>query len=123
MQINRETGNQNAIQSYSDTSITINHESYTKSIIVSSDKIIPYWPVEDIEHLTNLLMQPILELEPEIILIGHEGRAGFLPIPLVQSLTKQRISIEAMSIGAACRTFNVLICESRAVVCGLMIKY
>ena len=37
-------------------------------------------------------------------------------------LSQQRIGIECMSIGAACRTYNILLSEHRAVVAGFIFK-
>ena len=44
-----------------------------------------------------------------------------LPMALIEYLANQRIGIEIMSIGAASRTFNVLLSEQRAVVLGIVL--
>ena len=41
-------------------------------------------------------------------------------MPVMHYLSKQRIGIECMSIGAASRTFNVLLGEGRRVVAGII---
>ena len=63
----------------------------------------------------------LLELQPEVVLIGTGQRQVF-PAPAfgVQFL-KVGIGFEAMDTGAACRTFNVLVSEQRLVVALLIV--
>ena len=74
------------------------------------------WPVCRIQELNESNLADILQFNPEIILLGH-GQPGVLaPMDVHQALSKSRIGMECMSIGAACRTFNVLLNEQRDVV-------
>ncbi|HAU0934786.1 TPA: hypothetical protein JBH70_12550, partial [Legionella pneumophila] len=54
------------------------------------------------------------------IIIGHLQTGKTLPVTLISQLSQKRIGIECMSIGAACRTYNVLLSEHRAVVAGFI---
>ena len=121
MQINQEAHDTHSIQSYSDTHITINKTDYNNSLIVSRQRIISPWLISSLTNLTEQLLEPILALEPEVILIGQAKMGVCIPVLLLQYLSKQRIGIECMSIGAACRTFNVLLSEQRAVVLGVIL--
>ena len=120
MQINKESPDQHTIQSYSDTQITINQTNYQNSLIISREAIILDWPIHSILTFNQAILMPILSLNPEIILIGHKQSGAFLPIAIMEYLSKQRIGVECMSIGAASRTFNVLLGEQRAVVVGFI---
>lgn len=120
MQINQEACDTYSIQSYSDTQITINHLDYKNSVIVSRNSIISPWPIDSITQLNETLLAPILLLEPEVILIGQHAIQSQIPALMLYYLAQKRIGIECMSIGAACRTFNVLLSEQRAVVLGVI---
>lgn len=120
MHIQLEAKDNNTIRSYSETAIMLGETIYESSVIISSDAIISPWAVLTVQELTNDSLMPIIKLEPEIIIIGHQQSLSTVPILIMQSLSKQRIGLECMSIGAACRTFNVLLSEKRKVVLGII---
>jgi len=122
MQINLESSDKYTIKSYDESHITVNNTVYDDSLIISRQAIISPWPVHSVQGLTEDLLQPILALQPEVIIIGHNKPSVQVPIMLVQYLASRRIGIECMSIGAASRTFNVLLGEQRAVVVGLILR-
>lgn len=116
MNLNREEVEPHAIEAYSDAKIQINSIVYESSLIVSKEEIISNLTIKSIQNLDEPLLQQLVHLQPELILIGHKEQGKFLPMPLMNQLTQQRIGIECMSVGAACRTYNVLLGEHRAVV-------
>lgn len=120
MQINQEACDTHTIQSYSDTQITINHIVYKNSFIVSRNAIISPWSIDSITQLNEALLEPIVSLEPEVILFGQQTTQNRIPAAMLFYLAQKRIGTECMSIGAACRTFNVLLSEQRAVVLGVI---
>jgi len=121
MQIHLEAPDKHTIKSYGDSQITVNNVTYNDSLIIGRQVIISPWPVHSLLELTEDLLKPILELQPEVIIIGHNQPNVQIPMMLVQFLAKQGVGIECMSIGAASRTFNVLLGEQRDVVAGMMI--
>lgn len=121
MDIQQEPAETNAIQSYSEKSITIQNIAYNTSTLITASRIIVNWSVHTVQDLSPEHFSEILELSPEIILIGH-NQLGKLPSPhFIQAMGVKRIGVECMSIGAACRTFNVLLSENRKVVLGFII--
>ena len=120
MQIHLEKPNQNAIQSYSETGVVVDNIHYEKSVILSPDTIITTWPIQNLMDLNETLIQPLLELKPDLILIGHKNTQYQLDPALMLNIINQQIGVDCMSIGAACRTFNVLLSEHRSVVLGLI---
>lgn len=120
MQINLESSDKHTIQSYSDSQMMINGVEYTDSLIISRGEIITPWPLHSVLELSEDLIKPLLEQHPEVILIGHRQLDVQIPIMIVQFLAQHRIGIECMSMGAACRTFNVLLGEQRNVVAGII---
>ncbi len=61
------------------------------------------------------LLQSIAQRGAEIILIGTGPRQVFLPSVLVREAAALGIGVEAMNTPAACRSYNVLVSEHRAV--------
>jgi uncharacterized protein len=120
MHINKETPDSNTILSYTDAQITIGTEVYTHSTIISRDQIISPWAITSVAELNEETIEPLLQQNPDIILIGHPSISVSVPIAVLSYLSKKRIGIECMSIGAACRTFNVLLNEQRKVVAGII---
>ena len=120
MNINLETSEPHSVKAYSESAIEINGVVYENSLIVDQHEIITPCPVATISDLNAETISPFLKHKPEIILIGHSHRSQFPSSALISWLSQQRISIECMSIGAACRTYNVLLNEGRAVVLGVI---
>ena len=116
MEINKEPKAKFTIESYDAESITIQTKKYTSSTLVSKNNIETNWDVQKITDLNADNIQTILALNPEIIIIGHFLADKQIPIDIRALLAKQRIGIESMSVGAACRTFNILLSENRNVV-------
>lgn len=121
MQISLEKADAFSVQSYSDTDVKIHNQFYQHSLLVSQQGVLDNWPVQLLQDLNQEILEPALQQKPTIILIGHTQGVQLPPYPLVEALSKQRIAIECMSIGAACRTYNVLLSENRDVVLGLIL--
>ena len=120
MQINLETQSQHSIQAYNEKQIRVQDIDYSENLLMDATQIISKWPIHSINELTMANLEPILSAKPEIIIIGHAQPSIQLPISILEQLSKRRIGIECMSIGAASRTFNVLLSEHRAVAIGII---
>jgi len=120
MQINLEAADNHSIKSYSDSQIKIQSTLYEDSFIVSRNEIIIPWPIHSLQELNEATMEPLLKFQPEIIIIGHNQPGILAPTAILEQLSKLRIGIECMSIGAASRTFNILLSEQRTVVAGFI---
>ena len=115
MDISLEAKALHSIQSYNTLSVTINDITYDKSLIVGADLIIPNIAINFVNELSIENIEPILTSNPEVIIVGHNNLNQQIPTNTAVHLANLRIGIECMSIGAACRTFNVLLSESRKV--------
>lgn len=120
MHINLEATDQHAVQAYGENKIQINSIIYEASIIVSREKIISDLAIKNIQQMDEGYLELIIASKPELIIIGHEKPGVFPPVSILSQLSKMRIGIECMSLGAACRTFNVLLSEHRFVVAGFI---
>ena len=108
------------IRSVSVQGIQVVDDFYNSSIIVSAKQVIPDWPVNSIENITEQHLEKVLGLQPELVLIGTGARQAFLPPQQMMYFYSRNIGVEVMTTDAACRTFNVLVAESRNVVAALI---
>ncbi len=109
------------IESYGEGRFRVSGTQHQGSILVLPDRTLA-WPVSDPTGLTQESLAPIVEAEPrvELLLIGCGPRLVLLPAALRNGLRQQGIVCEAMDSGAACRTYNVLLAEGRAVAAALI---
>lgn len=102
--------------------IVIDDLHLASSVIVGARLLHPHWPVTGLADLNTDTVAPLLEHEPELVIIGC-GQRPMFPDPGVQRLFLERgIGLECMTLAAACRTFNVLMSENRRAVAGLIIE-
>jgi len=95
-------------------------ETISGSFVLSPKHLLRDWTPTSIEALQAKHLDPIIELQPELVLLGTGARLTFPSPQLLASLHRQRIGVEVMDTAAACRTYNILMGEGRFVVAGLM---
>lgn len=121
MHLNLEKPDKHAIQSYGISEIKINDIVYKQSIVVCRQQILTEWPIKSISELNLEGIDLLVAQKPEIIIIGHQDSGKFAPASIREFLGQKHIGFECMSIGAACRTYNVLLDELREVVLGIIL--
>jgi uncharacterized protein len=80
------------------------------------------WPVANFASLTEAHFEAIALLAPELVIFGSGPRIRFPHPSLLKPLISRRIGVETMDTAAACRTYNVLLAEGRAVVAALLFE-
>ena len=108
------------IRSVSAQGIQVVDDFFHSSIIVSASQIIPDWPVNTVENITEEHLVKVLDLQPELVLIGTGAKQAFIPPRQLMFFYSRNVGVEVMTTDAACRTFNVLVSESRNVVAALI---
>lgn len=112
----------NVIQAYEAGQLKINNQCYQKSCIVSPNLVIPSWEPLALTEFKEEHWQPILDLKPEIIILGLGEQQYFLAPSLLKPVYEGNIGIEMMTYKAACYTYNVLVSEGRHVVAGFILS-
>lgn len=108
------------ISAYGPGYITVNEERLTRSAIIMPERLVRDWPPQTYEDLTRAHLGMLLEHRPEIVLLGTGAQQRFPEASLTAPLTECGVGIEIMDTPAACRTYNILMAEDRAVVAGLL---
>ena len=113
--------NRQIVQSYGSGRFKVSQIEYQNSIIVLPSRTL-FWSVDVLEDINLQNLSPILEEEPriEILLIGCGKMMQLLPRDLAETCRQRGLAIDAMDTGAACRTFNLLLAEDRAVSAALI---
>jgi uncharacterized protein len=111
----------NAVTGYGEGWIEVNRSRHRASLVVSADRLVTDWPAASIEALTADHLAAILEMAPEIVLLGTGPAFRFLEPALLAPLYNAGIGVEVMDTPAACRTYNILMGEGRNVVAALIV--
>ncbi|MGW8247926.1 MAG: Mth938-like domain-containing protein [Acidiferrobacterales bacterium] len=112
----------NLIRSHTDNSVTIGETIYTASLIISPGSLDDTWGPESAESLSATHVHALLRFEPELVLIGTGLRQAFPALEVLKPMVENQIGYEIMNTAAACRTYNILVAEGRAVVAGLIVS-
>jgi uncharacterized protein len=113
---------QNAITRHGAQGVIVNGTEYRSSVVVPWQGLVLPWAVTDFAALDEEHFAALADLAPELVIFGSGGRIRFPRPALLRTLMQRRIGIETMDTAAACRTYNVLLAESRAVVAALLFE-
>ena len=116
------TSRVNLIRGYSAQEIRIGEQRLQKSCIVSAERLITEWAPQTLAELAPEHLEAILAFKPELVLLGTGPSQHFPPAAIRGAFTAQGVGLEVMDLGAACRTFNILVQEERRVVAALFLK-
>ncbi len=122
MRIAREdVSGRNTFTGYGEGYVEINRIRHGASVVVSGERIVTDWPAESLDALAADHIAVIVELHPEIVLLGTGASLRFPDPAKLAPLYKAGIGVEVMDTPAACRTYNILLGEGRNVVAALVI--
>lgn len=122
MKLTLASRSQNYIKAYDADSIQLASQRITTNCLIAPDQVISDWGARDISQLTDANIEPILKLEPEIVILSSNSPNQFPSQMVSAAFLSRGIGLEVMQLGAACRTFNVLLSEDRRVVAALLLN-
>jgi uncharacterized protein len=123
MKFTLEAGSRaNLIRGYSAQEIRIGEQRLTASCIVTAETLIADWEPRNFGELQPAHLERMLALQPELILLGTGPAQRFPPTSIRATLATRGVGLEVMDLGAACRTFNILVAEERRVAAGLFLS-
>ena len=105
----------NIIRSCAPGKIQIRNTYYESCLLVGNTELHADWPLDSVEALTGKDLAPIVEMQPQILLIGTGSKQIFPQPRIFIPLMDANIGYEIMDTAAACRTYNVLLSEDRKV--------
>lgn len=112
----------NLIRGYSATRIEIGEQSIDRSCIVTPTRLITDWEPASFEDLLAEHLETIFALMPQLVLLGCGATQRFASAEVRRAFAQRGVGLEVMQLGAACRTFNVLVQEERQVAAALFLR-
>ena len=110
----------NAFTGYGEGFVQVNGQRRESSVLVTPDALLDWAPASFAE-LAEAHFARIVELRPEVVLLGTGARLRYPPAALTAPLARAGIGLEVMDVQAACRTYNILAAEDRVVVAALLL--
>ena len=110
------------VSSFVNNTVAIGEIRYTKSLIVTPEKVVFDWPPQHPGELTIDDFGPILALDPELILVGTGNALRFPDSVILKGVIHAGIGVDFMDSRAACRTYNILASEGRHVAAGIIVE-
>lgn len=115
MQLSHETSEKNTILSYDEHSFTIDGIIYHDNRLITAEQCIACPEITALTDISPYDLLDRLTQKPNILLIGHTEKQSLLSPEKLFMFSREKIGCECMSLGAACRTFNILLNEKRSV--------
>lgn len=114
-------GDRQLIQTYGGGGFRISGVRHSGSVLIFPDQTLA-WPVAEIGLLTAESLAAVAAATPqiEVLLIGCGAKAALIPSAIRAFMKDRGVVVDAMDTGAACRTYNVLLSESRRVAAALV---
>lgn len=109
----------NVVTGYGADHLMINRVRHDGNLIVTNDTI-QQWAPAGFEGLSADDFVTVRDLRPEVVILGTGSRQRFPAPQLLRPLIDAGIGFEVMDLAAACRTYNILVTEGRAVVAALL---
>ena len=110
------TGTRQLIREYAVGRIRIGEQVFTRPLIVGESTLQSELRPQTPQDIDVADLEPVFALRPEVVIVGWAGGQTFLPAAQRRWFLERGIGLEVMELGAACRTYNVLIGDGRAVV-------
>ena len=111
----------NRIEAYDTGLFLINGENYTHSLIITPKSLVQNWPPLNLTDLATQHIEQLIDLEPEIIILGTGTQQLFPSVDILAPVYDAGMGLEIMDTGAACRSYNLLAAEGRNVAAGLIL--
>jgi uncharacterized protein len=112
----------NLIRAYSASELRIGERIVARSCIVTADTLITEWkPTAPGDEMSLADLAPLFALNPQIVLWGTSKSEQAPSMSVRAALAQQAVALEVMDLGAACRTFNILVQEERRVAAALFL--
>ena len=121
--LNQSEGN-NAIHSCEANSVVVNQTRHDSSFILTPTQLIENWQPRSADDITpqTLAAAAALAAAGTVVLLGIGEKAPPPQAEWQQPFIVKQAVLEVMNLRAACRTYNILMSDSRAVVAALVLS-
>jgi uncharacterized protein len=99
--------------------IIVGQQTLSRPCLVAPRELWTDWTASCVGELTQEQFARALGTQANIVLLGTDEAAPMAPAAIRALCRSKGIALETMNLGAACRTYNILASEERAVIAGL----
>lgn len=122
MKLHTDPRTGNTVTAHGEGYVAINGERYSNSLIVQPEAIDTAWQVNNVDTLAAAHIERLLATGADILILGTGKRQHFPPLDLLKPVMAAGRTLDVMDTSAACRTYNILMSEGRAVAAALIIE-
>lgn len=115
----QRAANLNTVTGYGPGYIEINGARHAGNLVLGATSV-QRWSVAGFEGLSFEDFDPVLSLEPEVVLLGTGLHHRLVDPRLTARLARAGVALETMDTKAACRTYNILVADGRRVAGALL---
>ena len=121
MKFHLQSSDRNLVTGFGDGWIKVGATEYRDNCVLTPEGVHTGFAPHGFAALTQVDFDRLLELKPEIVLLGTGARQQFPHPRLTQALAAAHVGFEVMDTRAACRTFNILLGEGRRAIAALIL--
>lgn len=112
----------NSVTAYGAGYVNVGDQRLEQSFILTAAQRISDWNVHSIDDIGDLGLDALTTLNCDVVILGTGTTQRFPAPKLLQPLFARRIGVEVMDNFAACRTYNILLAEGRAVALAIIME-
>lgn len=113
---------QHVITAYGVGQVAVNGRILVRSLLLMPDRLDESWGPAAYAALAPAHLEQLAGLPCDVLLIGTGVRQRFPAAALLRPLIEAGRGFEIMDTPAACRTYNILVAEGRAVAAALIVE-
>ena len=110
------------VTAYETGLIAVNGRALTRSLLLTPHHLDGDWGPDEFAALALRHVEPLAALSCDVLLLGTGNRQRFPSPALMRPLIEAGCGYEVMDTAAACRTYNILVAEGRAVAAALILE-
>jgi len=104
-----------SVRSVANGQFKIGDQTLSEAVALTTAGVFADWPVVPVDELSIDALRPLLDLQPELIVVGTGSQQRLPDRQLMFAMARANTGLEVMDTPAAARTFNVLLGEGRSV--------
>jgi uncharacterized protein len=103
------------VQYVTPTTQSLTEETFETPVLLQAEGVTTL-TILQADDLSDSICQPIWDRSPELVILGHDQADLGLSAQQRAMFLSRGIGLEVMRLGAACRTYNLLSADGRAVI-------
>ncbi|MGB8636098.1 MAG: Mth938-like domain-containing protein [Rhodanobacteraceae bacterium] len=110
------------IRRVDEDAVVVGSQTIRSSFMLTPERLIESWSASSISEIDPEHIEQLLQLKPELVLLGTGERQQFASPEVQAGLLRRGIGLECMDNAACARTYNLLVSEGRHVVAVFLIS-